>query len=177
MEKETKKENGENGERDKEREWREWRKRQRKRIERENRERMERIKKNTKRENRENGETKRERESVEKENRERKRKKQRERENGEREGYDTRENFSCSTIGVYRKIYLAVREDQCFMELRNLLAAVLPETFLGLANCSAGVSTFRLVSKFHRYYDGRMIFYNSPPPLYVYKIEIQDLAT
>lgn len=125
---------------------------------------------------------------MEKENRERKRKKQRERENGERdkdrerengerEGYDTRENFSCSTIGVYRKIYLAVREDQCFMELRNLLAAVLPETFLGLANCSAGVSTFRLVSKFHRYYDGRMIFYNSPPPLYVYKIEIQDLAT
>ena len=129
---------------------------------------------------------------MEKENRERKRKKQRERENGERdkdrerermerererEGHDTRENFSCSTIGVYRKIYLAVREDQCFMELRNLLAAVLPETFLGLANCSAGVSTFRLVSKFHRYYDGRMIFYNSPPPLYVYKIEIQDLAT
>lgn len=34
-------------------------------------------------------------------------------------------------------------------------------TFLGLANCSAGVSTFQLVSKFDRYYDGRMIFYNS----------------
>lgn len=50
------------------------------------------------------------------------------------------------------------------MELRNLLADVLPEPFLGLANCSAGVSTFHLVSKFDGYYDG------------IYKIEIQDLA-
>lgn len=57
-----------------------------------------------------------------------------------------------------------VWEDQCFMELRNLLADVLPEPFLGLANCSAGVSTFHLVSKFDGYYDG------------IYKIEIQDLA-
>lgn len=39
------------------------------------------------------------------------------------------------------------------MELRNLLADVLPEPFLGLANCSAGVSTFHLVSKFDGYYD------------------------